>query len=77
MNIIEEFVEKINALEEELAVFVTANELSYDVKQHMWVVTNANNLLAEIKDSKLLDDNEKGVLTNMVLAVFESATYEK
>ena len=71
-----DYIQKINILEEDVARMTTSSNIVYDQTYHMWLIGCTNDLVQEIHNDKVLDDNEKGALLTLIVTIFEEVSID-
>ena len=65
-----DYIQKINILEEDVARMTTSSNIVYDQTYHMWLIGCTNDLVQEIHNDKVLaDDDQKQARLSLVYAV--------
>ena len=71
-----DYIQKINILEEDVARMTTSSNIVYDQTYHMWLIGCTNDLVQEIHNDKVLADDEKGALLTLIVTIFEEVSID-
>ena len=71
-----DYIQKVNILEEDVARLTTSSNIVYDQTYHMWLIGRTNDLVQEIHNDKGLTDDERGVLFSLIVTIFEEVSID-
>ena len=71
-----DYIQKVNILEEDVARLTTSSNIVYDQTYHMWLIGRTNDLVQEIHNDKGLTDDEKGALFTLIVTIFEEVSID-
>ena len=71
-----DYIQKINILEEDVARMTTSSNIVNDQTYHMWLIGCTNDLVQEIHNDKVLADDEKGALLTLIVTIFEEVSID-
>ncbi len=71
-----DYIQKVNILEEDVARMTTSSNIVYDKTYHMWLIGCTNDLVQEIHNDKGLTDDEKGALLTLIVTIFEEISID-
>ena len=71
-----DYIQKVNILEEDVARMTTSSNIVYDQTYHMWLIGRTNDLVQEIRNDKGLTDDEKGALFTLIVTIFEEVSID-
>ena len=71
-----DYIQKVNILEEDVARLTTSSNIVYDQTYHMWLIGCTNDLVQEIHNDKGLTDDEKGALLTLIVTIFEEISID-
>ena len=71
-----DYIQKVNILEEDVARLTTSSNIVYDQTYHMWLIGRTNDLVQEIHNDKGLTDDERGALFSLIVTIFEEVSID-
>ena len=71
-----DYIQKVNILEEDVARLTTSSNIVYDQTYHMWLIGRTNDLVQEIHNDKGLTDDERGALFTLIATIFEEVSID-
>ena len=71
-----DYIQKVNILEEDVARLTTSSNIVYDQTYHMWLIGRTNDLAQEIHNDKGLTDDERGALFSLIVTIFEEVSID-
>ena len=71
-----DYIQKVNILEEDVARLTTSSNIVYDQTYHMWLIGRTNDLVQEIHNDKGLTDDERGALFTLIVTIFEEVSID-
>ena len=71
-----DYIQKVDILEEDVARLTTSSNIVYDQTYHMWLIGRTNDLVQEIHNDKGLTDDERGALFTLIATIFEEVSID-
>ena len=71
-----DYIQKVNILEEDVARLTTSSNIVYDQTYHMWLIGRTNDLVQEIHNDKGLTDDERWALFTLIVTIFEEVSID-
>lgn len=70
------YILKIDKLEEDMARLTISSNIVYDQSYHLWLVERGRDLFDEINLDTDLNDDEKGTLGKLISTIFEEVSLD-